>query len=94
MEQGEQNVLFGKGSVTHKEGYACQQAAMIASWREAWSSVPGTTDKQFPFGITSLAGGCSEAFPLWYSSDQLSRLDLIVAAHLDQIENLGQMNVQ
>ena len=38
---------------------------MISSWREAFSATPGTTDKQFPFGITSLAGGCSEAFPLW-----------------------------
>ena len=65
--QGEQNVFFGEGSIAKTSGYACQQAAMIASWRKAWSAVPGTTDKQFPFGVTSLAGGCSEAFPLWSS---------------------------
>ena len=63
--QGEQNVAFGAGSIAKKSGYACQQASLIASWREAFSAVPGTTDHQFPFGITSLAGGCSESFPLW-----------------------------
>lgn len=65
--QGEQNVIFGEGSISKTSGYACQQASMIASWRKAWSEVPGTTDRQFPFGVTSLAGGCSEGFPLWSS---------------------------
>jgi hypothetical protein len=45
--------------------YACQQAAMIRSWREVFSAVPETTDAEFPFGVTTLAGGCSEGFPLW-----------------------------
>jgi hypothetical protein len=58
-------VAFGAGSIAKKSGYACQQANLISSWREAFSVVPGTTDQQFPFGITSLAGGCSEGFPLW-----------------------------
>lgn len=62
---GEQNVAFGAGSIAEKSGYACQQANLIRSWREAFSTVPGTTDRQFPFGVTSLAGGCSEGFPLW-----------------------------
>ena len=57
--------MFGAGSIAKKSGYACQQANLIASWREAFSVAPGTTDQQFPFGITSLAGGCSEGFPLW-----------------------------
>jgi len=34
---------------------------MVEQWRDAWSSTPGsTTDKLFPFGIVSLAGGTSE----------------------------------
>jgi hypothetical protein len=32
--QGEQNVLFGRGSSA--SGYQCQQAALIRSWREAF----------------------------------------------------------
>lgn len=38
---------------------------MISAWRAAFSATPNTTDPDFPFGVTSLAGGCSEAFPLW-----------------------------
>lgn len=63
--QGEQNVEFGGGSATQKSGYACQQASMIGSWRKAFSATNGTTSPSFPFGVTSLAGGCSEGFPLW-----------------------------
>lgn len=58
-------VHFGAGSVIDHAGYACQQAAMISGWRKAFSAVPETTDPNFPFGITTLAGGCSEGFPLW-----------------------------
>ena len=63
--QGEQNVANGGGSVAQRSGYACQQANLISSWRAAFSATAGTTDGDFPFGVTSLAGGCSEAFPLW-----------------------------
>lgn len=62
-------MAYGAGSIARRSGYACQQAAMIASWRAVFSSEPGTTDSAFPFGITSLAGGCSESNPLW-SDDQ------------------------
>ena len=43
-------------------GYACQMSKMIADWRSLWSAVPGTTDPVFPFGITQLAGYCSEGY--------------------------------
>jgi hypothetical protein len=43
----------------------CQQNALIASWRAAFSAVPGTTAPDFPFGVTTLAGGGGEGFPLW-----------------------------
>lgn len=36
---------------------------MIEDWRSIWSAVPNTTDPQFPFGVTQLAGSCSEGFP-------------------------------
>lgn len=62
-DQGEQNVAYGRGDAG--SGYQCQQAAMIAAWREAFSAVPGTSAPDFPFGVTTLAGGCSEGFPLW-----------------------------
>jgi hypothetical protein len=71
--QGEQNILFGEGSVLNKSGYACQQAAMIRSWREAFSADAGTTNADFPFGVTSLAGGCSEGFPVWSPYQHFSR---------------------
>jgi hypothetical protein len=61
--QGEQNVLFGRGSSA--SGYQCQQAALIRSWREAFSAVPNTTASDFPFGVTTLAGGASEGGYLW-----------------------------
>ena len=61
--QGEQNVLFGPGSAT--SGYSCQQAALIRSWREAFSAEPGTSAPDFPFGVTTLAGGASEGGYLW-----------------------------
>jgi hypothetical protein len=73
--QGEQNVFFGAGSVAKKSGYACQQAAMITAWREAFSAVANTTGASFPFGVTSLAGGCSEGFPLWSDYQHFSRAE-------------------
>ena len=69
---------FSFCSISQKSGYACQQAAMIRSWREAFSSATGDNDKGnddnagagtgtgtgtdagFMFGVTSLAGGCSD----------------------------------
>lgn len=43
----------------------CLQNALIASWRAAFSAVPGTTAPGVPFGVTSLAGGGAEGYPLW-----------------------------
>lgn len=61
--QGEQNVVFGRGSAS--SGYQCQQAALVRSWREAFSALPGTSAPDFPFGIVSLAGGASEGAYDW-----------------------------
>lgn len=61
--QGEQNQIYGGGNGT--SGYLCQQTALIATWRAAFSAVPGTTAPDFPFGVTTLAGGGGEGFPLW-----------------------------
>jgi hypothetical protein len=61
--QAEQNQIYSGGNET--SGYLCQQNALIASWRAAFSAVPGTTAPDFPFGVTTLAGGGGEGFPLW-----------------------------
>lgn len=61
--QGENNQIYSGGNAT--SGYACQQNALISSWRAAFSAVPGTSAPNFPFGVTSLAGGGGEGFPLW-----------------------------
>eukprot|EP01046_Picozoa_sp_COSAG06_P070415 COSAG06_NODE_19690_length_826_cov_1.811554_1_plen_105_part_00 len=41
------------------QGYACQTKNLVASYREQFSATPGTTAKDFPFGIVSLADGTS-----------------------------------
>jgi hypothetical protein len=66
-DQGEQNVLYGRGSST--SGYQCQQAALIAAWRQAFSATPGTTAPDMPFGVVTLAGGASEG-AYYYSAYQ------------------------
>jgi len=40
---------------TRLTGYACTMTQMIKQWRTAWSTSPGTTDPEFPFGIVTLA---------------------------------------
>ena len=61
--QGEQNQIYSGGDAT--SGYLCQQNALISSWRAAFSSTPGTTLANMPFGVTTLAGAGGEGFPLW-----------------------------
>ena len=48
------------GNVLANTGYACSAKNLVTTWREQWSTTPGTTDKVFPFGIVSLAAGTSE----------------------------------
>ena len=64
--QGEQNQPYTGGNAT--SGYACLQKALISSWRAAFSTTPSTTPADVPFGVTSLAGGGSEGFPVWSPS--------------------------
>ena len=44
-----------KGNSLYNSGYGCETVQMIEAWREAWSSTPGTTDPQAPFGLVTLA---------------------------------------
>lgn len=48
------------GNFIEKTGYGCQMPAMINLWREAWSTVPGTTNPNAPFGLVVLPGSGSE----------------------------------
>ena len=75
MGQGENNVYECLGAGTRPShdggpsacgntldatGYACQTKNLVTSYRQQFSATPGTTYKQFPFGIVSLADGTSE----------------------------------
>ena len=49
------------GDAKQATGYACMMQNLVTTWRDGWSaSGPGTTPKDFPFGIVTLAGGTSE----------------------------------
>lgn len=37
---------------------------MVAHWRSAWSTVPGTTDPVFPFGFSTITDGSEEGWGL------------------------------
>jgi len=43
-------------------GYACLLQQQMASWREVWSAVPGTTSPDAPFGIVQLADATDEGW--------------------------------
>eukprot|EP00729_Bicosta_minor_P002694 gene2694-25465_t len=58
--QGENNMHSAHGNFIEKTGYGCQMPAMINLWREAWSTVPGTTNPNAPFGLVVLPGSGSE----------------------------------
>lgn len=55
--QGENDCMFDAGNVVQNTGYACTLKAMLASYREMWSIIPGTTDRNFPFGSVLLSDG-------------------------------------
>lgn len=50
-------------SATARFADACQQKSLVETWRAAFSRVPRTTSALAPFGITQLAGYCSEGYP-------------------------------
>jgi hypothetical protein len=58
--QGENNAGRLHGNSARRAGYACLMPALVASYRAAWSAVPGTTDPAAPFGIVSLSTADSE----------------------------------
>ena len=51
--QGENDMatIKGAGGV----GYGCLMRTLVSQWRRLWSSQPGTTDPQAPFGVVTLA---------------------------------------
>jgi len=58
--QGENNMHESKGNINNNTGYACMFNKMKNQWQEMWSATPGTTDKEFGFGVVLLADGTSE----------------------------------
>lgn len=58
--RGENNCGGTVGNSAEGVGYGCQLPAMVAEWRQIWSSTPGTTSSQAPFGVVTLAAGGSE----------------------------------
>eukprot|EP01059_Diplonema_ambulator_P035412 TRINITY_DN8316_c0_g1_i1.p1 TRINITY_DN8316_c0_g1~~TRINITY_DN8316_c0_g1_i1.p1 ORF type:complete len:603 (+),score=66.30 TRINITY_DN8316_c0_g1_i1:57-1865(+) len=61
--QGENNMGSVFGNTDNNTGYACEVSAMIAEWRELFSSEPGTTDPLAPFGVVTLAPSGTEGHP-------------------------------
>merc|ERR1719219_650264 len=61
--QGENNMHEPKGNVKNNTGYACMFLKMQNQWRDLWTAVPGTTDKDFGFGVVLLADGTTEGGP-------------------------------
>ena len=60
--QSENNLQYDGGNSAQNTGYGCLFPAMIQSWRNIWSLVPGTTDPLAPFGFVTLADGTDEAW--------------------------------
>jgi len=58
--QGENNMHEPKGNIKNNTGYACMFLKMKNQWQEYWSGTPGTTEKEFGFGVVTLADGTSE----------------------------------
>jgi len=52
-----------KGNIKNNTGYACMFQKMKNQWQELWSATPGTTDKEFGFGVVLLAEGTTEGGP-------------------------------
>lgn len=52
--------MYDAGSYVDGTGYGCMMARLIESWRSVWSTVPGTTNPQAPFGLVTLADGTDE----------------------------------
>eukprot|EP00038_Savillea_parva_P007103 m.167831 g.167831 ORF g.167831 m.167831 type:complete len:674 (-) comp12884_c0_seq1:903-2924(-) len=59
--QGENNMHEPFGAAIG--GYGCMLPALIDLWRQTWSSEPGTTDPNAPFGIVFIPGSGSEGGP-------------------------------
>ena len=55
--QGENDCMFDAGNSAFNTGYACTLKAMVQSYRELWSVIPGTTPSDFPFGSVLISDG-------------------------------------
>ena len=58
--QGENNICETPQKQTLLDGYSCMEPFMLSQWRNEWSIIPKTTNKLFPFGFVTLAGGTDE----------------------------------
>lgn len=60
--QGENDLgaKIAPGNVLEGTGYACSLVTIVTDWRQLWSSTPGTTASNVPFGIFTIAPGGSE----------------------------------
>jgi hypothetical protein len=56
------------GNVRDRTGYACLMKTLVASYRQAWSAVPGTTAPDFPIGFVSIADGSEEGWGYTFSA--------------------------
>ena len=62
--QGEENCGYADaGNSLHNTGYSCILPRLLKSWREIWSTEPGTTDPTFAFGTVLLADGTDSGNP-------------------------------
>ena len=61
--QGENDNHFAAGNYARGTGYAAMLVAMVSALRAAWSSEPGTTPPDFPFGQVLLADGSDFGSP-------------------------------
>lgn len=60
FSQGENDMHTYFGNSMRSTGYSCLMEKLVASWRVQWSSEPGTTDPEAPFGVVTLAPSGSE----------------------------------
>ena len=49
-DQGENNMHNIMGNSAQHVGYGCQMVDLVATWRQSWSKVEGTTDPLAWFG--------------------------------------------
>ena len=62
MPYAENNLFETAGNIEQNDGYACMLSTLMRSWRAVWSSTPGTTSADAPFGVVTLADATDEGW--------------------------------